>query len=105
MRGREGVLVLRPGESSVAPRVVARSSVVEERVFRSFPGYGLKAFRPSCVRERPDLALDVLGGGRPDRQQEQSEHLREDQVQQLPQRHAGMMSVDNPNLTTASTMP
>ena len=35
--------------------------------------------------------LDVLGGGRAARQQDQPEHLPEDQVQQ-PQRHAGIMS-------------
>ena len=35
--------------------------------------------------------LDVLGGGRATRQQDQAEHLPEDQVQQ-PQRHAGIMS-------------
>jgi hypothetical protein len=35
--------------------------------------------------------LDVLRGGRADRQQDQPEHLPEDQVQQ-PQRHAGIMS-------------
>jgi hypothetical protein len=34
--------------------------------------------------------LDVLGGGRADRQQDQPEHLPEDQVQQ-PQRHVGIM--------------
>ena len=35
--------------------------------------------------------LDVLGGGRATRQQDQPEHLQEDQIQQ-PQRHAGIMS-------------
>ena len=35
--------------------------------------------------------LDVLGGGRAARQQDQPEHLPEDQVEQ-PQRHAGIMS-------------
>jgi hypothetical protein len=35
--------------------------------------------------------LDVLGGGRATRQQDQPEHLPEDQVQQ-PQRHVGIMS-------------
>ena len=34
--------------------------------------------------------LDVLGGGRAAHQQDQSEHLPEDQIQQ-PQRHAGIM--------------
>ena len=34
--------------------------------------------------------LDVLGGGRAAQQQDQSEHLPEDQVQQ-PQRHIGIM--------------
>jgi hypothetical protein len=35
--------------------------------------------------------LDVLGGGRTTRQQNQPEHLPEDQIEQ-PQRHAGIMS-------------
>jgi hypothetical protein len=35
--------------------------------------------------------FDVFGGGRSGHQQDQSEHLPEDQVQQ-PQRHAGIMS-------------
>jgi hypothetical protein len=34
--------------------------------------------------------LDVLGAGRADHQQDQSEHVLEDQVQQ-PQRHVGIM--------------
>ena len=37
-----------------------------------------------------DEELDVLGGGRAAHQQDQSEHLPEDQIQQ-PQRHVGIM--------------
>ena len=38
-----------------------------------------------------DEELDVLGGGRATRQQDQPEHLPEEQVEQ-PQRHVGIMS-------------
>jgi len=57
--------------------------------------------RPVHVRSRIDAAqhrdllaqheeLDVLGGGRADRQQDQPEHLPEDQIQQS-QRYIGIM--------------
>ena len=38
-----------------------------------------------------DEELDVLGGGRATRQDDQAEHLPEDQIEQ-PQRHVGIMS-------------
>jgi len=58
--------------------------------------------RPVQVRSRVGAAqhrdlvaqneeLDVLGGGRANRQQDQPEHLPEDQIQQ-PQRHIGIMA-------------
>ena len=44
--------------------------------------------------------FDVFGGGRSGHQQDQSEHLPEDQVQQ-PQRHAGIMSDRRSSLVRA----
>jgi len=54
-----------------------------------------------------DEELDVLGGGRATRQQDQPEHLPEEQVEQ-PQRHVGIMSdrrsplVSNPAPTSGT---
>jgi hypothetical protein len=43
--------------------------------------------------------LDILGGGRADHQQDQSEYVRKDQVQQ-PQRHVGIMPTRRPPLVS-----
>ena len=47
-----------------------------------------------------DEKLDVLGGGRATRQQDQSKYLPEDQIQQ-PQRHAGIMPNQRSPLVSA----
>jgi len=66
--------------------------------------------RPVQVRSRVGAAqhrdlvaqheeLDVLGGGRANRQQDQPEHLPEDQIQQ-PQRHMGIMPARRSSLVS-----